>query len=606
MLNARKVAQIKAHQDDQTTSLTEARREWERPSVCQYFDIRRNTQGNEEMVAYVRGIALLRLVLTNKGTAFSYEEREALGLDGLLPSHVSTQEEQIERAYAGFSRQPNNIEKYQFLRGLQERQEILFYALVSNHLVEMMPIIYTPTVGEAVRHFSSLYQNPRGFSVSSKNIHRMDTILDDYPLSDIRLVVATDSSAILGIGDQGYGGLAISIGKLSLYTVGGGVSPFHTMPACLDVGTNRLELLEDPLYLGARQERLVDQPYFEFTDQFVESLSKKWPNVVIQWEDLSKEAAFAVLERYRHKVASFNDDIQGTGAVTLAGVLRACQLKEQSIGEQRFLIYGAGAGGIGVAWAIREGLKQSGLSDDEASKRVLVFDSGGLVLSNRPLPAYKADFAQDESILAEWDFAGDPTSLEDVISAAKVTALIGLSGQAGAFNESVVQAVANNSRRPIVFALSNPNSHCEGNPQDFSDWTDGKAVVATGSPFPDVECSGKKLPVAQGNNAFIFPGLGFGSMLSGATCITDGMVLAAAYALTEYTKKHHAKSFRLYPPLEELRDASLDVAAAVIQRAIQDGVCTKPELESKNLKQHVQEQSWEPDYLPVVCGDNAV
>lgn len=577
-----------------------------RPSVCQYFDVRKDADGEELMTVFVRGIAALRLVLINKGTAFSFEERDELELHGLLPSHIATIEEQIERSYASYLGQPDNLGKYQFLRGLQERQEILFYALIATHLEEMMPIIYTPTVGEAVQHFSSLYRNPRGLSVSNRTIHLADRMLENYPLSDVRLVVATDSSAILGIGDQGYGGLAISIGKLALYTVGGGVSPFHSMPVCLDVGTNRQDLLEDPLYLGVRERRLEKEAYFEFLDQFVESLIRKAPHVVIQWEDLSKETAFTVLARYRDKVASFNDDIQGTGAVTLAGVLRACAVKKESMGEQRFLVYGAGAGGIGVASALREGLEAEGASVDQARRRVLVFDSQGILLNNRSLPEYKRDFAQDESVLEEWGFAGDVRSLEDVIRAAGVTGLIGLSGQKDSFTRPVVQALAENTQRPIIFALSNPNSHCEGQPQDLMDWTQGQALVATGSPFPDVEWEGSSLPVAQGNNAFIFPGLGFGAILSGASKVTDRMVLSSAYALAEYTTAFHADAGLLYPPLSELRATSLKVAEAVIRCALEEGVATEPGLEAEDLSAYVERKAWEPTYLPMVAGEDRV
>jgi len=572
--------------------------------VCTYFDICKDENGEPYMASFVRGIVLLRLVLTNKGTAFSREERRALGLEGLLPSQVCTQDEQIERAYNGYCRQSDPLARYQFLRGLQERHEILFYALVAKYLEEMMPVIYTPTVGDAVANFSKLYENPRGLSVSSDNIDAIDQMLEDYPLTDTRLIVATDSSAILGIGDQGYGGLAISIGKLALYTVGGGISPFHSMPVCLDVGTDTQHLLDDPLYVGARHKRMHGDGYISFIDQFVSAVVKKMPRVVIQWEDLSKEAAFHVLNRYRDKVASFNDDIQGTGAVALAGVLRACRLKDEKITDQKFLIYGAGAGGIGVAWALREALKREGLTHEEAMRRLYVFDSRGLLTDDRELVEYKRPFARKASDFLDWEMAGPSPTILETISQGGVTGLLGLSGQPGSFTKEWVGAVQENTERPIVFALSNPTMLSEGTPEDFLSWTDGKALVATGSPFDDVSLNGRTYYANQGNNAFIFPGVGVGTVLSGATYITDNMVWEAAYALAEFTEEHYSDEERLFPELCRLRDASERVAASVMSRAFADGVATVEPVEDANLLAYVHERTWQPDYLPVRLADN--
>ncbi len=570
----------------------------ERRQVSSYFDIVQDDSGSPYMVSFVRGIALLRLVLMNKGTAFTDEERVELGLDGLLPSQVCSLEEQITRAYNSFKRQPNALSKYQFLRGLQERQEILFYALINEHLEEMMPVIYTPTVGDAVANFSSLYENPRGLSVSPQNVTRLDGLLDDYPLADTRLIVATDSSAILGIGDQGYGGLAISIGKLALYTVGGGISPFHSMPVCLDVGTDTQHLLEDPLYVGARQPRMKGEGYLEFVDQFVAAVKKRWPKVILQWEDLSKDAAFKVLDRYRDEIASFNDDIQGTGAVALGGVLSACRVKGEQIGDQRFLVYGAGAGGIGVAWAIRQGLVRSGLTDAEAMERIFVFDSRGLLLDDRELVEYKRPFARSADVIADWDFVGERPTILETIANARVTALIGLSGQAGAFGAEWVQAVHANTERPLIFALSNPTILSEGKPADFLEWTDGAALVATGSPFDDVILEGRTHYAAQGNNAFIFPGLGAGAMLCEASSITDGMIMEAADALARYTGDVYPGGERIYPELSHLRRVSQAVAAAVVRQAIADGVA-RVDVAGEDIEAFVEAQSWEPRYLPV-------
>jgi len=572
------------------------------PQISQYFDIKKDSQGREYLETYLDGIALLRLVMTNKGTAFTQDERVALGLDGLLPPQVHTLEQQAERVYRGFLREPNPLAKYQYLRGLQERIEILYYALVERHLEEMLPIIYTPTVGQAVQEFSARYQSPRGLSFSPINIDRAGQVVKNYPWNDVRMIVATDSSAILGLGDQGYGGLAITIGKLSIYTVGGGVSPFHTLPVKLDVGTNRLDLINDPFYLGVRQRRLRGEPYLEFIDKFVNTVKARWPKAVIQWEDLAKDVAFTVLERYRDKIPSFNDDIQGTGAVALAGVLSACRLKKESLQDQRMVVLGAGAGGIGVAWALTQGLIREGLSPDEARARVFVLDSRGLLVEGRAMDEYKAPYAQPAELIEDWRFEGAVPTLIDVIDNAGVTALLGLSGQAGAFSRPIVEAVSRNTTRPIIFPLSNPTSISEALPEDIFDWTEGRAIVATGSPFEDVVYDGHTYPIGQGNNAFIFPGLGFAAILSEASRITDSMVLESAYALADYTAARHLASGWVYPPIRELQEVSIRVAGRVIECAIKEGVAQKTDLEQCDCDAYLRKRFWRPKYLPFVRG----
>ena len=572
--------------------------------ISPYFDIKTDAEGQEYMEVYLEGIALLRLVLSNKGTAFTEDERVALGLDGLLPPQVNTLEQQVERVYRGFLREPDPIAKYQYLRALQERAETLFYALLERHLEEMMPIIYTPTVGQAVQQFSHLYQNPRGLSFSPLNIDRASGVVRNFPWNDVRMIVATDSSAILGIGDQGYGGLAIAIGKLAIYTIGGGVNPFHTMPVKLDVGTDRLELLNDEFYLGVRQRRLRGERYLAFLDKFVKSIHERWPRAVIQWEDLSKDVAFTVLERYRKQLPSFNDDIQGTGAVALAGTLSGSRLKGETLAEQRFVILGAGAGGIGVAWAITQGLIREGLSAEEARDRVCVLDSGGLLVEGRTVEPYKQPFLQPREKIIGWQIANDIPTLLETIEHTKATVLLGLSGQAGSFNHPVVQAMARNTVRPMIFPLSNPTSACEALPEDILDWSEGRAIVATGSPFPDVERDGRLYPIGQGNNAFIFPGLGFGAILAECHEITDTMVLEAAYALAEYTAAAHLRAGRIYPPIRELREVSVRVGARVIEQALKDGASTRTELAGRDLDTYLRSRLWKPRYLPIVRGDH--
>lgn len=571
-------------------------------TISPYFDIKTDSRGNQHMEVYLDGIALLRLVLSNKGTAFTEDERIALGLDGLLPPQVNTLEQQVERVYRGFLRQSDPLAKYQYLRALQERTEILFYALLEHYLEEMLPIVYTPTVGQAVQEFSYLYQNPRGLSLSPINIDRASEVTHNYPWHDVRMIVATDSSAILGIGDQGYGGLAIAIGKLALYTVGGGVSPFHTMPVKLDVGTDRLDLINDPSYLGIRQRRLRGEPYLTFVDKFVAAIRARWPKAIIQWEDFSKETAFTLLDRYREALPSFNDDIQGTGAVALAGILSACRMKGEALEDQRIVVFGAGAGGIGVAWAIHEGLMMGGLSEREARERMFVVDSRGLLVEGRKMEPYKQPYAQRRESLADWRFEGEVPNTLEVIQNSRATGLLGLSGLAGAFNQPIVNAVDQNTARPIIFPLSNPTSACEALPEDIIGWTEGRAIVATGSPFADVLFNEHSFPIGQGNNAFIFPGLGFGSILCDAARITDRMVLQSACALADYTAARHLESGLIYPPVKELQEVSVRVAARVITTALEEGVAGKTHLEGLDLDAYVRGKFWVAKYLPIVRG----
>lgn len=570
--------------------------------ISKYFDIKKDSEGREYMEVYLDGIALLRLVLTNKGTAFSQEERVSLGLDGLLPPQVNTLEQQIERVYRGFQRETTDLAKFQFLRALQERSELLFYALLEKNLEEMLPIIYTPTVGQAVQEYSARYQSPRGLSFSPLNIDRAKQVVKSYPWNDVRMIVATDSSAILGLGDQGYGGLAICVGKLAIYTAGGGVSPFRTLPVKLDVGTNRLDLINDPFYLGVRQRRLKGEAYFEFLDQFVDSILSRWPKTIIQWEDFAKDVAFEVLDRYRDKIPCFNDDIQGTGAVALAGVLSACRLKNESLKEQRIIVLGAGAGGIGVASAIINGLIHEGLSREEAGAQVFVLDSRGLLVEGRSMDQYKMDFAQTAESLADWNVDGATPTMLEVIENASATVLLGLSGQAGAFNRPIVDAVSRNTSRPIIFPLSNPTSISEALPSDVLEWTNGQAIVATGSPFDDVVLGDKTYPIGQGNNAFIFPGLGFAAVLCEVTKITDKMVSESAYALAEYTAACHSKDGRIYPPIGDLQEVSIRVANRVVKCALEEGVARRTELADYDIDTYLRKRFWKPRYIPFVRG----
>ena len=568
--------------------------------LSRYFEVLRDGDGRERLRVELDGGALTRLPLTNKGTSFPEDERIALGLDGLLPPYVTTLEQQIERTYAAFLREPTALAQYTYLRGLQERNEILFYALVERHLAEMLPIIYTPTVGDAVMNASAIYRGARGLSLSPRNVPRAAQVMQNCMLDDVRIVVATDSSAILGIGDQGWGGLAIAIGKLALYTVAGGVSPYRSLPVGVDVGTDRDDLLKNPAYLGLRQKRSRGAEYFAVMDQVVDAIRARWPRAVLQWEDLSKDTAFDVLERYRKRIPSFNDDIQGTGAVALSGLVGACALRGRKLRDEVFVLYGAGAGGVGVAWAIEQGMVREGLSLDEARARLFVLDSKGLLVEGRPMEPYKRRFARSRAALAGWgDGAFD---LRQTIEKSKATVLLGLSGQPGTFTEPMVRAMCAHVERPVVFPLSNPTSSCEATPADLLAWSHGRAIVATGSPFDPVRVGDRDVSIGQGNNAFIFPGLGFGAILAEASEITDAMVLVASYALADYVAEKHLPHGLIYPPVEEMREVSQRVAVRVFQQAFDDGVARTNKTPRESAETYVRSKFWRPAYLPFVRG----
>ncbi|MFC4426585.1 NAD-dependent malic enzyme [Deinococcus navajonensis] len=570
------------------------------PPVSRYYDVKRDEQGQRYIDVYVNGLALLQNPLLNKTTAFTPQERRDLGLEGLIPPHVSTFAEQKERTYLRYLRQSTDLEKHEYLRALQDRNEVLFYAVLEDHLEEMLPIIYTPTVGEAVKQYSSNYRYPRGFTVSAQDIDRVEEMLENVSVNDVRMIVATDSSAILGIGDQGFGGMAISIGKLSLYTAAGGVGPDKTLPVELDVGTNRQDLIDDPLYLGLHQRRMTGAEYDEFLDKFVEAAHARYPKAIIQWEDFSRGTAFRVLERYRRVVPSFNDDIQGTGAMALSGLLSACRIKNEALTGQVYVVVGAGAAGIGVAMAIRQGLMHEGLSFEEAGARVFVVDRYGLLMEGQPdLEPQQMSFVRRPEDLAGWTYAGEAPTLHEVIVNSRATALLGFTGVPGLFRRESVDAMRAHTARPIIFPLSNPSSHVEAQPADLISWTDGQAIVATGSPFADIQYGTQAYPIGQGNNAFIFPGLGFGAVATRAREITDNMVMAAAYTLAELTPTDQG---RVYPSISDLREISIRIAARVARQAITDGVCADRRMRSlsdEQIEANIRDRAWLPQYLPL-------
>jgi malate dehydrogenase (oxaloacetate-decarboxylating) len=519
---------------------------------------------------------ILRDPALNKGSAFTVEERRALGLEGLLPPGVSTLAEQIQRVIENLRAKPEPIEQYIYLRSLQDRNETLFHATLIEHLEELAPIVYTPTVGEAVERFSHIFRSTRGIYLTPENIGQIDQIFSCAVPDDVGIIVCTDNEGILGLGDQGVGGIGIPIGKLALYVAAGGFDPRACLPVSLDVGTDNDQLLEDPMYLGLRRNRLGDAEYEAFIEAFVQGVKRNCPGAVLQWEDFSRERAWENLERYREELPSFNDDIQGTAAVVHAGLLGALRRAERPLLGERFAILGAGASGVGVATAIIAALQAEGLEFQEATARVLVFDSRGLVLTNRAdLPDYKRRIAHEPGVVREWGL--DPTgdlSLETVVDAARIGVMIGLSGHHGALPESVVRSMASEHERPIVFVLSNPSANVDAHPHDVVRWSEGRAIVAVGSPFEPLEHQGFTHRFSQVNNFYAFPGIGAGTRLAGASHVSDGMLLAAAQAIHGALTEDDLAQGLVLPGGTRLRDVGVDVAAAVMQAAAEENLAS--------------------------------
>ncbi len=540
----------------------------------------------------VRGVNRLNRPNLNKGTAFTKEERSQLGLHGLLPPQVETLEPQVARAYEAFRRKDDDLERHIYLRALQDTNEVLFYGLLLDHIEEMTPLIYTPVVAQACEQFSHIYRRPRGLFVSYPLRDSISTLLRNRPNPEVDVIVVTDGERILGIGDQGAGGLGIPIGKLSLYTLIGGIRPERTLPIVLDVGTNNAERLEDPEYLGWRHERVTGREYFDFVDQFVQAVKQELPNVCLQWEDFATPHARPILERYRDEFLTFNDDIQGTAAVALGAILGAVGVTGKRLRDQQVVFLGAGSAAVGVGDYLRAVLVQDGLAEVEARGRFWLVNRGGLLHTGRAdLTPEQRVYAQPAERVTNWPrTAGGAIGLADVIGRTEATILIGLSTVGGAFTEPIVREMARKVERPIIFPLSNPTSRSEANAADLIRWTNGRALVATGSPYPPVQYEGRTFPIAQCNNVFIFPAVGLGVVASGARRVTDGMILAAARALGE----HSNPSGALLPPLRDIRSVARAIATAVGLEAQQAGVApkTSPEV----LRERVAATQWKPVY----------
>jgi malate dehydrogenase (oxaloacetate-decarboxylating) len=542
------------------------------------------------------GHALLDNPLLNKGTAFPEAERREFGLLGLLPPHATTVEEQLERTYANFKLKESDIERYIYLVSLQDRNETLFYRLLQEHITEMTPIIYTPVVGQGCQQYSRIYRRPRGLFIAYPQRDEIDAILENAPNPDPQVIVVTDGERILGLGDLGVGGMGIPVGKLSLYTLCAGIPPASTLPIILDCGTNNQELLEDPMYLGWRHERVRGAEYDQFVELFVSAVMRKFPTVLLQWEDFSKNNAARLLDHYRDRLCTFNDDIQGTGAVTLAGLLAASEVTETKISKQTVVMLGAGSSSTGISAQIVTAMMSDGLTEAEAASRIWMVDREGLVLVDRDgLEPAKHHFAQPHDRVRNWHVANpDNITLLDVVRHAHPTALIGTSAQPGAFAKEVVIEMAENCERPIIFPLSNPTSKSEAIPMDLLEWTEGRALVATGSPFVPVVFDKRVYHIGQCNNSFIFPGVGLGVIASGAQRVTDAMFVAAARALAEFSPALHDPVASLFPALEEVRRISRRVAMAVAVEAQESGL-SAPTMRDE-MERRIEARMWTPRY----------
>ncbi len=551
------------------------------------------------MKTSLRGKDVLSTPMLNKGVAFTEEEREELGLDGILPPTVLTLEEQVKRAYRQFHSQPNNLRKNVWLSDLHNRNMVLFYRLLTEHLSEMLPIVYTPTVGQAIQEYSYEYHRPGGVYLSINDVDGIEKAFNNIGVdpNDIDLLVATDSESILGIGDWGVGGINIAIGKLAVYTAAAGIDPSRVLPVVLDVGTNNEKLLEDPLYIGNRHGRIRGEKYDQFIDAYVEKAVELFPNALLHWEDFGNVNARNIIDKYGDKILTFNDDIQGTGAITLAAILSAVQVTNTELKDHRIVVFGPGTAGIGNADQMRKDMVLNGLSEEEAYQRFWAIDQRGLLTDDMDdLLPFQTPYARPATEVKDWERNGNGIiSLLDVIKHVKPTILIGTSGVPGAFTETIVREMAKHVERPVIMPMSNPTSLAEATPENIIEWTEGKALIATGSPFEPVVYKGVEYEIGQSNNAFIFPGLGLGSIVVKAKLITDGMFAAAAKAVGDMVDSRKPGA-SLLPSVKEIRSVSLAVAIAVAKVAIEEGIAQDP---VEDIEKAVKEAMWHPIYKRV-------
>lgn len=543
------------------------------------------------------GPTLLERPLYNKGSAFTEQERLEFDLMGLLPAIYETIDEQVERAYRQYCSFEAPLNKHIYLRNIQDRFEILYYKLVQTHLEEMLPIIYTPTVGEACVRFSDIYRSSRGLFIPYTQQDHLDDILKNAVWQDVKVIVVTDGERVLGLGDQGIGGMGISVGKLALYTVCGGINPARTLPVVLDVGTNNEELLNDPMYMGLRQRRVEPKVYDEFLEAFITAAERRWPGLLIQFEDFAQANAMPLLERYRDRVCCFNDDIQGTAAVTLGTLLAACRARKQKLCQQTVVFVGSGSAGCGIAEQIVTRMIGEGISDRQARSQVSMVDRDGLLTDDmQGLRDFQMRLATPVGSLSSWAIAGQNASLQEVVDNVKPDILIGVSGQAQLFTEALVRSMYAHCPKPIIFPLSNPSRHAEAQPADLVKWTHGDAIIATGSPFDPVIYHGKTYPVPQCNNSYVFPGLGLGVLAVEATRVSEEMLAQASETLAELSPLAQDEEGALLPPITEIAQISKKIAYAVARVAQQQGLA--PELSSERLLAKIDALFWLPQYRP--------
>lgn len=550
---------------------------------------------NTPLYTHYAGPALLETPLLNKGSAFTREERAAFNLSGLLPPRYESIEEQAARAYMQYSSFGEPINKHIYLRVVQDNNETLFHRLLQNHLEEMLPIIYTPTVGDACERFSDIYRSARGLFISYADRDCLDDVLRSATKKKVKVIVVTDGERVLGLGDQGIGGMGISIGKLSLYTACGGISPAYTLPVCLDVGTNNEKLLNDPFYMGNRHRRITGDDYYEFVDKFIKAVKRRWPEALVQFEDFAQPNAMPLLKRYRDQICCFNDDIQGTAAVTVGTLLAACRSKNVKLSAQKVVFVGAGSAGCGIAEQVISQMVSEGLSDEQARSQVFMVDRHGLLTEGmEDLRDFQQVLVQPKARLADWSYSGEFASLRDVTNCAKPEILIGVSGVAGLFTEAVIKAMKKHCELPIIMPLSNPIKQIEARPEKIIEWTEGKVIIATGSPFKPIEYRGNVYPVAQCNNSYIFPGIGLGVIASRAKRVSDDMLRVASETLAAASPLANTGSGGILPPLTDLAELSKRIAFAVAKVAMAQGHAL--EMEDDLLKAKINANFWKPEY----------